>query len=373
MERIILHYEGRPGEALAVDWLARTHRAEIVTVTIDCGQPGELDTVREGALAAGAARAHVLDARERFVVEYLLPALQAGILAEAPDLAAALSAPLTGRLLADIAVMEGAGTVAHLARDAPGEADAIAAAVAAVSPSLRVVALDAAGITATAGTGATPSGPADPTGDGNLWTVRTRVPASTAADEARSAFRLTCDPLDAPVEAASLDIEFTAGVPRSVNGVAVGLTELVEIVTTIAGDHGVGRVVRPGHEQTVWAYESPTGTVLTLAHAALEAAVLDEDVRALKRLCAQAYGDLVRRGAWASPAREAIDALVSRVQARVSGTVRLRLCRGACQVVRTRLVASEAGETAGGSPVAPMPAGEVTTNVASQPSSPMGW
>jgi argininosuccinate synthase len=327
MQRIILSYGGGPAADAAVRCLAGEHHAEVVAVTTDHGQPVDLEPVREQALAAGAVRAHVLDMREAFAGEYLLPALQAGVLHDDPELALALDEALVARALVEVAAMEGAAAVAHARGLRPGEPDALAAAVRALAPGLRVEAVRTS----------------EPAGgfaaEGNLWVRRIAVPAGSNLDEApAAAFVLTQPPAKQPAEHATLDVEFTRGVPSSINGVAVPFLELIDIVTTIAGDHGIGRrerldLQRPGERIVA---ESPAGAVLGLAHAALEAAAADDDLRAVKRACSLAYRDLVTRGRWFSPAREAIDALVGRVQAHVSGAVRLKLWRGGCHVTAVR-------------------------------------
>ena len=114
MERIVLAYSGGLDTSVAVKWLADKYDAEIVTVTIDLGQGKELDDVRERALAVGAVRAHVVDAREEFARDYIVPALQAGAIYESRyPLATALGRPLIAKKLVEIAEMEDAGIIAH--------------------------------------------------------------------------------------------------------------------------------------------------------------------------------------------------------------------------------------------------------------------
>ena len=114
MNRIVLAYSGGLDTSVAIAWLAETFNAEVIAVTLDLGQGRELTDVRERALAVGATRAHVLDVREEFARDYILPALQAGALYEDRyPLATALGRPLIARKLVDVAHMEGATTVAH--------------------------------------------------------------------------------------------------------------------------------------------------------------------------------------------------------------------------------------------------------------------
>src|SRR6188508_3893153 len=114
MQRIVLAYSGGLDTSIAITWLSEKYGAEVIAVTLDIGQGRELTDVRERALAVGAVRAHVLDVRDEFAREYILPALQAGALYEDRyPLATALGRPLIAKKLVEIARMEGAGTVAH--------------------------------------------------------------------------------------------------------------------------------------------------------------------------------------------------------------------------------------------------------------------
>src|SRR5260370_7579475 len=112
MERIVLAYSGGLDTSVAIAWLAEQYGGEVIAVTLDLGQSRELTDVRERALAVGATRAHVLDVRDEFAREYILPALQAGALYEDRyPLATALGRPLIARKLVDVARMEGPTTI----------------------------------------------------------------------------------------------------------------------------------------------------------------------------------------------------------------------------------------------------------------------
>ena len=114
MERIILAYSGGLQTSAAIAWLAERFSAEVVTVTIDLGQERDLADIRERALAAGAIRAHIVDARDEFAREFILPSLKAGALYEGQyPLATALGRPLIARKLVEVARIEGAPVVAH--------------------------------------------------------------------------------------------------------------------------------------------------------------------------------------------------------------------------------------------------------------------
>jgi argininosuccinate synthase len=324
MERIVLAYSGHGDAASAIAAVAREHDAEVVTLTVDLGQGRDLDDARRRALAGGAARAHVVDAREMFAREVLLPALQAGAVDEGRlPMARPLARSIIARQLVEVAHIEGASAVAH-----SGAAESAACLVAlmhALDPALQVVAVPstAAAFVST-----------------NLWgrTVTLDAQDVTVSADIDPYCLLTRSAEDAPDDAAHVEIGFDRGVPVSVNDVPMPLVELLESLETIAGAHGVGRFEaarsqRGGAIREI--VEAPAAWVLQTAHDELQRFVSTRDVGRLSAEAALKYGDLVHRGEWFSPARDALDALVTTVQQRVTGTIRLKLFKADCRVVAT--------------------------------------
>ncbi len=257
-QRIVFACSGSAENCATIPRLAVTCDAEIVAMTLDVGQGRELEAVRQAALAAGAIRAHVLDVREEFARDCVLGAIQGG--REEYPLGHALARSLIARKLIEIARIEGATAIAHA-----GDSDdhqAIEATARAVDPSMRVV---AAGATSTA----------------NGYTVRTtlwgrsfeRGPRHTGDELPEDIYSLTAPSKRAPDGPAHVEISFEAGLPVAVNGVPMTLTELIESVTTIAGNHGVGRVT---HGASGIACEAPAAVVLHAAHAALGVAAMGD-------------------------------------------------------------------------------------------------
>src|ERR671923_42131 len=141
MDRIVLAYSGGLDTSVAIPWLAEKFGAEIVAVTLDLGQGRELADIRERALALGAVRAHVVDVREEFVRDYILPALQAGALYEDRyPLATALGRPLIAKRLVEIARMEGASAIAHGCTGKDNDQVGLDVSARAVEPSITVIA-----------------------------------------------------------------------------------------------------------------------------------------------------------------------------------------------------------------------------------------
>lgn len=348
-ERIVLAYSGGLDTSAAIPWLAERHGAEVVAVTLDLGQGMALADVRERALAAGAVRAHVLDVREEFARDYALRALQAGAISGQRDpLAIALGWPLIARHLVRIAEMEGARAIAHGCRGTGIDQIRLEVSVRALDPSIRIVALARErGMTRaeTIEYARRHHVPVAPTAESpyrvraNLW--GRSIEGATLADPwvlpPEEIFALTRAPdrcSDAP---ACVELAFERGVPVAINGVAMGLTELIASLETIAGGHGVGRVDAVENRlvgvKAREIHEAPAAVVLHLAHRELEALVIPRDLERLKQPLGRAYADLVLDGLWFTPTREAIDAFVAAVQPRVTGVVRLTLFQGNCRVV----------------------------------------
>ena len=232
-QRIVLAYSGDLASSVAIAWLAEQQGAEIVTVTLDIGQGSELDELRARALSIGAIRAHVLDVREEFARDYVLPALQAGAWHEqSGGPLTSLAAPLVTRKLAEIAAIENAIVAADFARESG-------------------MTVDAQEEYARAHHIAVPSAPA----------ARRIKEPSTAADIA-----------------AHVEISFENGGAMAINGIPMGAAELLESLTTIAGEHGIGDV------SDVY---MPAAIVLRTAYTAGDASQLTGRVRLklFKRTC----------------------------------------------------------------------------------------
>ena len=349
MDRIVLAYSGGLDTSVAVRWLADKYDAEVVAVTLDLGQGRELDDVRERALGVGAVRAHVIDVREEFVQEYILPSLQAGAIYEDKyPLATALGRPLIAKKLVEVAEIENASMIAHGCTGKGNDQVRMDVSARALNPAIRVVAPAREwGMTrpdemeyAKAHGIPVPTSVESPySTDANLWgrSIECGVLEDPWTEPPEDIYTLTKAPTAAPDVPAYIEVEFEHGVPTQVNGVAMPLTELINSLETIAGAHGVGRIDMVENRlvgiKSREIYEAPAATVLHTAHRELEALVIPKDLERLKHDLGRTYADLVYNGLWFTPIREAIDAFVAKVQERVSGTTRLKLYRGDCRVV----------------------------------------
>jgi argininosuccinate synthase len=349
MNRIVLAYAGGLDTSVAVPWLAETYGAEVVCVTLDLGQGKDLASVRERALSAGALRAHVLDVREEFAQQYILPALQADAVYEGRyPLATALGRPLIAKKLVEIARIEGANAIAHGCTGKGNDQVRIEVSARALMPGLRVVAparesamsRDAKMEFARRHGIAVPSASPSPYSiDANLWgrSIQRGILEDPWIEPPAEVFSLTKDVSQCPDDPAYIELEFERGVPVAVNGIAMPFMDIIASVGTIAGDHGVGRIDMIENRlvgiKTREVYEAPAAVVLHLAHADLEGFVSPRDLQRVKQEMAARYADMVYDGAWYSPVREAMDAFVAKVQERVTGVLRVKLFKGSAQVV----------------------------------------
>jgi argininosuccinate synthase len=329
---VVLAYSGGARSTAAIAWLAERHRADVVTVTIDLGQSGDMNEIRSHALSAGASRAHVIDAREEFAREIVLPSLKAGALSDTRyPMATALTRPLIAKTLVQIAAIENATHVAHgaIGRDRRRLAQPIAT----LNPALKEIACaEEEGFT---------SPPRDSAAnriDDNLWgrTIgRGDDDGSTEPDE--SLFKVTKRLDEAPVKPAHVAIEFERGAAVGINGVTMRLGELIESLQTIAGEHGVGRLdrikVKADGTRSRAFYEAPAAVVLHLAHAELWRYVSSESQQRFDTAVSAAYVEAIDRGEWFDPLRTGLDAYVNATSEQMTGTIRVRLLKGGAQVV----------------------------------------
>jgi argininosuccinate synthase len=352
MKRIVLAYSGGLDTSVAIRWLAEKYDAEIIAVTLDIGQGEELTNVRERALAVGAVRAHVIDAREEFARDYVLPALQArAIYEDGYPLASALARPLIAKHLVAIARMEGATAVAHGCTGKDNDQVGLDISARALDPSLELIApardwemsrsdeIEYARVRNIP----VPVTIASPYSvDSNLWgrSIECGVLEDAWEEPPGDIYTLTRAPQQCPDEPAYIEIEFDRGVPVRANGIDMALVELIESLETIAGAHGVGRIDMIENRligiKSREIYEAPAAVVLHTAHRELEKLVITRDLERIKQDMGRVYADAVYNGLWFSPTRHAIDAFVAAIQPRVSGTVRLKLYKGDCRVVGRR-------------------------------------
>jgi argininosuccinate synthase len=350
--KVVLAYSGGLDTSVAIPWLTKTKGAEVISVTVDVGQPVDLERVRAKALASGATQAYVADARQEFAEEFIAPALRANALYEGVyPLSTALARPLIARHLVAVARQEGAGFVAHGCTGKGNDQVRFDLSTAGLAPELAVVAParewamsreDEIAYAREHGVpvDATPGSPYSV--DENLWgrSVECGILEDPSVEPPEEAYGWTSSPADAPDAAEYVTITFERGLPVAVEGHRTALHELIAHLNRTAGAHGVGRIdhleSRVVGIKSREVYECPAAVVLIAAHQALESLVLPRDLLEFKRSAELRYGQLIYDGLWFTPLKAALDAFVEVTQERVTGEVTMKLFKGSAHVAGRR-------------------------------------
>jgi argininosuccinate synthase len=277
----------------------------------------------------------VLDKRDEFARELVLPSLKAGALADTRyPMATALSRPVIAKALVEIAKIEGAKSIAHGATGR--DRRRLSQPILTLDPSLTEIAcaeeigfLKALSLDAEVSANRI---------DDNLWgrTIGRRDDDGASVPD-DSMFKITRKLDETPAKPAHVEVQFERGAAVGINGVTLTVMELIESLNTIAGEHGVGRLdrikVRADGKRSRAFYEAPAAVVLHLAHAELWRYVSSESQQRFDMAVSAAYVEAIDRGEWFDPLRTGIDAYVDATSQQMTGTVRVRLFKGAAQVV----------------------------------------
>src|SRR4029450_11468954 len=352
-KKIVLAYSGGLDTSVILAWLKETYGAEIVAYTADLGQAEELIPVREKALRTGASSVHIVDLREEFVRDFLFPVLRANATYEAGYLlGTSFARPLIAKGQVAVARAEGADAVAHGATGKGNDQVRFELTYAALAPDLKVVApwrdwdlrsrTDLMAYAERHGI-PVPTTPARPYSmDRNLFHISYEggILEDPWAEPPEKMFLLTRSPEEAPDVPAVVEIEFEAGDPVAGEGQRLGPVALLERVNRIGGENGVGRIDLVENRyvgmKSRGVYETPGGTILHAAHRALESITLDRELLHLRDSLVPRYAEMVYYGFWFAPEREALQGLIDQVQRDVTGTVRLKLYKGAVTVAGRR-------------------------------------
>ncbi len=345
---VVLAFTGSLETCVAIPWLREQYGADVVTVTLDLGQGGALEAVRDRALAAGAIRAHVLDARDEFAANFIVWALKAdAVYEDRYPMATSLGRALVAQKLVEVAAIEQASRVAHGGVAKDNDQIRIESAVRALNPTVQVLApvqqwdMSAAdAIEFARAHGITQGGADVPYNvDANLWgrAVQYGVTDDPWTEAPEEVYTVTKAPSECPDEAAYVELSFDRGVPVAINGVEMPILDLITSLSLIVGAHGVGRIdmIENGVVGTKVReiYEAPAAVVLHAAHKELQKMVVTVGVDRFARAVSLQYADTIYNGLWFAPLREALDAFIDKVQERVTGVIRMKLFKGDCRVV----------------------------------------
>jgi argininosuccinate synthase len=350
-KKVVLAYSGGLDTSVAIRWLSEQGWS-VVAVAVDVGQPGDLQEAIDRASELGAVEARLVDARHRFVDEYVVPALKMNALYQRRyPLVSALSRPLISEVLVEVARETGATAVAHGCTGKGNDQVRFEVSLAALAPSIEVLApVRDWGMTRgdTIDFGRERALPINTTKkspysvDENLWgrSIECGILEDPWAAPPDDIFEHTKSPAEAPSQPRELEIGFSEGVPRSVDGEVLDPLNAIEVVGKAVGAFGFGRVDMVEDRlvgiKSREIYEAPAALALIAAHTDLETLTLERHLAREKRHVEDRWADLVYEGLWFSPLREALDAFAETSQQYVSGDVRLRLGPGSCIAVGRR-------------------------------------
>ena len=347
-DKIVLAYSGGLDTSVAIRWLQEQYGVDIATLTMDLGGQVDLEAARQRALDIGAIRADVMDARDEFVRDYVWPALRAGAIYEGVyPLATALGRPLIAKHLVRIAQEEEALGIAHGCTGKGNDQVRFDVSAAALAPSLKVVAParewgmtrdDEIAYAKERDIELDLNKRSSYSTDENLWgrSIEAGDLEDPWMEPPEEAYAWTVSVAAAPDEPRYVEIRFAEGVPVAIDGEELNGVALIELLNEVAGAHGVGRIDHIENRlvgiKSREVYEAPAGTVLHLAHRALEQMCLTKEQSRFKERLAQEYADIVYNGLWFTAHRRDLDAYVLSTQRHVNGTVRVRLHKGSATV-----------------------------------------
>lgn len=343
--KVVLAYSGGLDTSVIVPWLKNNYDCEVICVCANIGQGDDLSGVEKKALASGASKCYVRDLREEFITQYIYPTLMAGAIYERKYLlGTSFARPLIAKSQVEVAEMEGADAVSHGCTGKGNDQVRFELTYQALNPKLKVIApwrewtirsrQDALDYAAEYHVPVTATLKSIYSRDWNIWHLSHEggILEDPWQEPEPAMYQLTVAPEQAPDELEYVEIEFVNGIPHKVNDVAHGPIELVTTLNQLGAKHGIGRVDLVENRlvgmKSHGVYETPGGTILSEAHAALEQLCLDRETLHYKDQIALRYAELVYYGQWFTPLREALDAFVQKTQEPMTGTVRLKLYKG---------------------------------------------
>jgi len=340
MKKIVLAYSGGLDTSISINWLKENYGYEVIAALVDVGQPDDLEQAYSRALEVGAAKALIIDAKQEFVSDYVLPSIKANLAYEKKyTLATALARPLIAKKLVETAQAEGAEAVGHGCTAKGNDQVRFDVAIRSIDPSLDIIAPQRVW-------NISRDQAIEYAQEHNIRiTVTKKSPYSI--DENFWGRSIECGVLEDPYQEPPSDIygwtaitkdcrdneyieiEFKQGVPVALNGKKMGAAELITQVGKTAGAYGIGRVDMVENRligiKSREIYEAPAAVVLIEAHRELEALVLDRELAHYKYMQEDKLAELAYYGLWFTPLRQCIAAFIEESQKHITGKVKVKL------------------------------------------------
>jgi argininosuccinate synthase len=350
VKKVILAYSGGLDTSVILKWLIETYKCEVVAYSADLGQDEELDGIEKKALATGAIKARIEDLREEFASGFVFPAFRANAIYEGQYLlGTSIARPLIARQQIKIAEEEGADAVSHGATGKGNDQVRFELAYMALRPDIKVIApwrewdlksrSDLIAFAKKHGI-PVPVTKAKPySSDRNMLHVSYEggILEDPWAEPDPEMFVMTASPEKAPDEPEIIEIEYEKGDPVAVDGERMSPARLLQHLNKIGGKHGIGRVDMVENRfvgmKSRGVYETPGGTIMRIAHSAVESITLDREVMRLRDSLVPEYSRMIYNGFWYSPEMKYLQNIMDLSQDGVWGTARLKLYKGNCQVI----------------------------------------
>ena len=347
-EKVILAYSGGLDTTAIIPWLKENYDFDVICVCIDCGQGEELDHLEERSKYCGASKLYILDVCDEFAEDFIVPCVQANAVYENKYLlGTSMARPLIAKKLVEIARKEGATTICHGATGKGNDQIRFELGIKALAPDLKIIApwrsdkwkMDSRQseieYCRQHGIDLPFSADSSYSRDRNLWHIShegLELEDPSLMPNYDHLLVLSVTPMKAPDEITYVSMTFEAGVPKTLNGKAMKVADIIRELNKLGGANGIGIVDivenRVVGMKSRGVYETPGGTILMEAHQQLEELVLDRKTYEVKLEMGHKFASLVYEGKWFSPLREAEQAFIESTQKYVTGEVKFGLYKG---------------------------------------------
>ena len=349
-EKVVLAEPEAANTTAIIPWLKENFGYEVVCCCIDCGQGSELDGLDERAKLSGASKLYIEDVTDEFCDDYIMPCVQAGAVYENkyPFSGTSMARPVIAKRLVEIARKEGATAICHGATGKGNDQIRFELSIKALAPDIKVIAPwrmtdvwtmqsreDEIEYCKQHGIDLPFSADSSYSRDRNLWHISHEgLELEDPSNEPNydHLLVLSVRPEKAPDEGEYVTMTFEKGVPTSINGEKMKVSDIIRKLNELGGKHGIGIVDivenRVVGMKSRGVYETPGGTILMEAHKQLEELVLDRATMETKKDMGNKFSQIVYEGKWFTPLREAVQAFVTSTQKYVTGTVKFKLYKG---------------------------------------------
>ena len=348
-EKVILAYSGGLDTTAIIPWLKENFDYEVICCCIDCGQGNELEGLDERAKLSGASKLYIEDLVDDFCDNYIVPCVQANAVYENKYLlGTSMARPAIAKRLVDIARKEGAVAICHGATGKGNDQIRFELGIKALAPDIKIIAPwrmtdvwtmqsreDEIAYCEAHGINLPFSADSSYSRDRNLWHISHEgLELENPANEPNydHLLVLSVTPEKAPDEGEYVTMTFEKGIPTSVNGEKMKVSDIIKKLNQLGGKHGIGIVDivenRVVGMKSRGVYETPGGTILMEAHQQLEELVLDRATMEVKKEMGNKMAQIVYEGKWFTPLREAVQAFVESTQQYVTGEVKFKLYKG---------------------------------------------